>query len=345
MNQSKQQLKAFWTLLQREFWEHKVLWLWVPLILCGLDVLAVLFKSIFENVVFINLFLGPGMRIGNQKANFLSQLLQMMHTISILMVVYGTVAQFIYLYSAISKERESNNINFWRSLPPNDSYIIASKIRSALLVIPALMFAISFTVMLLITILGESAWLVFNLFNPRQDGWHFLWTYIIQLNIGSSLTFFVRNYFPITILCALWSLPLVCFLLLVQTYSKRVGSLIAVAIIVFCVNMEPRIFHTNYVENFTKVHLIGGTPLVYYLPTAYTESANDNGGDEDEQSSRDEANPTATSDSSATFIIKISPDESNGIPPLKSWSFAIGLLLSALFFTLTIYIRKRQAKF
>ncbi len=127
-------MKTLQALIRREILEHKNIWR-VPLILIGVALLAKLSLSIGNFAVDVNLpsQLEIDRTIESALDSVVAQALNVMNTL--IMWVMFIVAVF-YALACLFNERQDQSVLFWRSLPISDSLTVASKLITALIIIP-----------------------------------------------------------------------------------------------------------------------------------------------------------------------------------------------------------------
>lgn len=147
-------MHAFTWLLKREYWENRGGFWLAPLItsaiMFGLIVLSLITLEVFKSGVSANVNIGGGSVTG------LIEALQQENPQALPAVLNGFLAGFsqllqivlffvlfFYLLGALYDERKDRSILFWKSLPISDTSTVLSKVASALLVAPVLVFAIT----------------------------------------------------------------------------------------------------------------------------------------------------------------------------------------------------------
>ncbi|MCS6947973.1 MAG: hypothetical protein NZM12_10195, partial [Steroidobacteraceae bacterium] len=145
-------MNAFATLIRREFWEHRSLWL-APAIAAAIIVALTLLSSVHSRGFGITIDSGEidshaaaGARIDflagitpQQQATIFGVTLIL---ISIPILIAAGVAIFLYLADALYAERKDRSILFWKSLPVSDAATVWSKLVTALGAAPLLTWGI-----------------------------------------------------------------------------------------------------------------------------------------------------------------------------------------------------------
>jgi ABC-2 type transport system permease protein len=187
-------MNTFAWLIRREIWENRGIYV-APMIVGVLQILAALIGHIQIPAHRIAVATSHGLVEGRLGG------IAMFATgwfFGVVMIIYST----FYLVDALYGDRKDRSILFWKSLPITDSAVVLSKLVTALLVIPAIFFAIGdltglissgiLSVRLSGAALAPGIWLQFQV----------LWLYLI-------------------IAMALWYLPIAGWLLLVSAWARR----------------------------------------------------------------------------------------------------------------------------
>jgi hypothetical protein len=323
----KQNIKAFWTLLQREVWQNYKTWLLWTL-------------GIYASIVLLGITLDRSLMAKNS-ITFLGGLLE----------VIVLVAPFIlnilllgYLYYFVSKDHEHNNLSFWRSLPPDDGFALAAKLFTALITLPMLLTIFISLLWIIAAVLGGALVLIANLSASDQNLSTFFEFMKMLLNpsetkFPSLFTFLSKDlllYWPIR---ALWLAPLVCLFMLAQTIFKRNGSILVIAAFSSLSALEFNYLDSFYINSFVVEHVRYGAQS---SSIKGTQSSIDYMYENFKLRHEPESKRQAVKDAAEASWFSASE---RYVSKLHNWSFSVGLLLSALFFSLSVWIRKRRAKF
>jgi len=127
-------MKTLIALLKRELLEHKNLWR-IPVILIGIALLVKLSLSVGNLAVTIDLpeHLQLDRTIDSALDTVIANALNVMNTV-IMWVMFATA--IFYALACLYTERQDQSVLFWRSLPISDSLTVASKLITALVLIP-----------------------------------------------------------------------------------------------------------------------------------------------------------------------------------------------------------------
>lgn len=278
-------MKNLLWLIRREFWEHKVEFVWAPL------AVTILFLGLTIWWAVGRIFFGHGdglsiedMRVMREdiqdpvKLKVLIDVLQTgMFTLIGIQLTLTALVHFTYASNCLSSERRDRSVLFWKSLPASDLQTIAAKAFTASVLIPA----ISIGMLLLAVPLGTFivTWGAGNLDSAFVQNGHFS---AMLLEVIKTML----AYLPLQIL---WALPTVAWCMLISSMARDNPSLkafgfplIAIAVFLILAVMfgaesgdkvrEPVFGVEVYKAGFTAIlRLISGT-----LPLAWGYM-NDNG--------------------------------------------------------------------
>ena len=188
-------------LVVRELWEHHNLWR-VPLIMLALVVLA--------NLGFSGAASWLGLAPPEVSSKIIGTTLGSVG--SIVFFVFSFLVLF-YLVDCLYAERKDKSILFWRSLPVSDAQAVLAKLFVAAVVIPVIIW---------LTIIVSQ---VFTLTIQSVSGDNKAGLFSL-INLGV----YWRNLLLILLLTALWTLPLLTWLLFCSAWSKRTPLVAALSI-------------------------------------------------------------------------------------------------------------------
>jgi len=219
------------TLVKRELWEHRWLWL-APLVTAGILIVLIVFGVAMASSKFGG-FQGNwmqqaprgamGMRFG------LFGLATQLFSISALVVVF-------YLLDCLYAERKDRSILFWKSLPVSDFQTVLSKFALAMLILPLGTFLVA-TISYPIVYAISAAWLPG--YSELTGGWSFAeWLGAEGLVLGCLVA------------TMLWYAPLFAWFMLCSVVSSRSPYLMASLPIVVLGIGEGLLLHSGHVWRF-----------------------------------------------------------------------------------------------
>lgn len=244
------------TLVRREFWENRSLWI-VPAVAIGILTLLnlyMLFAVLVGHSQTVNTIDANGMHIHLDNlpdfANAdpadvmgLIRAFPLMLTMSLFNPMMQIVV-FFYLLDSLYAERRDRSILFWRSMPVSDTRTVLSKLATALIATTAITFVA--------TVAFELVMLVFGLIMGGIVGAH-LWVVLEH-----PLTF-LESWLTLAyalLAQALWFLPYYAWVMLASAWAKKVPFLWAVLTPLGVMFAEAWVFHTGHIAKLVFGHYL-----------------------------------------------------------------------------------------
>jgi ABC-2 type transport system permease protein len=219
------------TLVRREFWEHRYLWL-APAVIAALLALSPL---IGHGALQLPPFGAAESRVA------LSTLVQWGLWVPLCVVMAFCLSY--YLLDCLYAERKDRSILFWKSLPVSDALTVGSKVLVALAIVPLGVFVLALVTHLLFsTILnlrftiGNEPLLIFN---------------FVQW-LRTEVTLFL-----VLLLAVLWYAPWGAYLLGVSAFARRSPFLWATLPPVLAPLLERMVLGTHYLWSFINYRTYG----------------------------------------------------------------------------------------
>ena len=258
-------MRAWLSLLRREWWEHRSGFLWTPVATAALVILAsavaLTLASGADTHFSYNTQQQSGADSTSDAFEWRGNLLQMLDFSSWsapvlsqraaqfrsliaqpFVVGHFLVAVFVLL-GGLHDDRRDRSVLFWKSMPVSDLEAVASKLVFAVWVAPLLTIAGIVTAqigsLLLLTLLGPGA---------GVTGIEQAWQHAGLLNGGALL---VSGY----LVQGLWALPVYAWLLLVSAAVPRVPFVWALLAPAAGVVLEGLFFRTRVLSNEISAHL------------------------------------------------------------------------------------------
>ena len=223
-------MNTYPTLIRREFWEHRPLWI-APLavsasviLLTGVAAMQVSMPEISSKPTP---FTREGLLVGG-----------MASVIGIHLVVATIVIGF-YLLDCLYAERKDRSILFWKSLPVSDTNTVLSKFIVACVIVPLGVYLLAG-----VTGLIATAILQVRFHEITSEMWDL-----------SSWARMYSTYLLGLISCMLWFAPVIAYLMLVSAWARRSVLLWASLPPVVALLLEEYAFDTHYVATFLKYRL------------------------------------------------------------------------------------------
>jgi ABC-2 type transport system permease protein len=232
-------MKTMVTLVRREFWEHRSLWI-TPLATAAiLIVLAALGGSMDT---------GPGVQINinGQERAFLDQLTPERRSKVFGLIVGGLllpqliamlVVLSIYTLDCLYAERRDRSILFWKSLPVSDGQTVLSKFLTAIAAVPLLVYVVSLVTSVLC--LGVLLTRFFGTPFQALAQWDMsTWLHMQAILLAD------------TFVAALWYAPLVAALMLASAWARRSAYMWVTFVPLVAIFVERRSLGTSYIAHF-----------------------------------------------------------------------------------------------
>ena len=243
-------ITILFTMIRREIQEHKLAFIYAPfivaLVLClviisvylGLtDIQTTTFN--FSTELYDEEFQEDMLQATPEsKTAVIRSGLTVLGLPILLTVGFGLLA---YSLSTFADERKDRSLIFWRSLPVSDLTTVMSKLIFVVIVIPLLVVPNLFLLQL-ISLLSVSFYFVSN----DIVSFGYVWT-----------SYFISDWFRIIFSLwaqALWSLPILLWLMLAGTYFKKpvIGAIVPLVALVV---LEGIIFKANNIQEFIENRL------------------------------------------------------------------------------------------
>ena len=243
-------MTILFTMIRREIQEHKLAFIYAPfivaLVLClviisvylGLtDIQTTTFN--FSTELYDEEFQEDMLRATPEsKTAVIRAGLTVLGLPILLTVGFGLLA---YSLSTFADERKDRSLIFWRSLPVSDLTTVMSKLIFVVIIIPLLVVPNLFLLQL-ISLLSVSIYFVSN----DIVSFGYVWT-----------SYFISDWFRIIFSLwaqALWTLPILLWLMLAGTYFKKpvIGAIVPLVALVV---LEGIIFKANNIQEFIENRL------------------------------------------------------------------------------------------
>ena len=253
------------TLVRREFWENRSLWI-VPLVAIGiLTVLSLymLVAVLWGHSQSVNTIDMQGSRfyLDNLPDFAVADPMQVRGIIRAAPLVLSgflfdpmmQIVVFFYLLDSLYADRRDRSILFWRSMPVSDLRTVLAKLATAVIAVTGITFAA--------TIVFELILLVLELIMGGVLGVH-LWVVLEH-----PLTF-IESWVMLAygLLCqALWYLPFYGWVILASSWAKKTPFLWAVLTPLGVMFAEAWVFHTGHIAKLVFGHKLRWLPEAFNI--------------------------------------------------------------------------------
>jgi ABC-2 type transport system permease protein len=226
------------TLVRREFWEHRALWL-APVVVAALVAVCVAIGR-------IHIDLDDAERLGSSPLALLT-IIQLVLAVPLYIVILFVGSY--YLLDCLYAERKDRSILFWKSLPVSDGLTVCAKLLVGLVVAPFGVFALALAA-------------------------HAVYAAILETRVTFGAVPGILNWsarewlrteavmFLVTLFVVLWWAPIAGYLLLVSAWVRRAPILWATLPFVLGPVLEWVAFGTRHLLDFINYRVNG---ILYLL--------------------------------------------------------------------------------
>jgi len=314
-------MKRLSILLRREFWENKGAFRTTPLVIGGLYVVFLLMSIFTTAHIDSDLYtFREAVRVmADQPAELRGMVMYqgILGSSVFFTVVMGFVI-FFYLLGSLYDDRKDRSILFWKSLPASDTLTLASKLISAMVVIPTFFLLILIITHIIMAIIGSLMILGVD-GNP--------WTLFLGVvNPFKAWAMIAASWYAHSI----WALPIYGWLMLVSAFAPRVPLLFA--------TLPPLIFAVlqtwiDFLRTFTlKSNIVGVVgEWIFNTPAILTAEVHDGVGE-----IALGVPLTDDFDHAVTLV--------NMLDRLFSAQMLIGLVIAAVFLAAALWLRHRATE-
>ena len=250
------------TLIRREFWENRSLWM-VPAVVIGI-------LTVLSLYMLIAVLVGHSQTVNTVDANGIHFQIdnlpdfsnaapeQVVGFVRIVTLALGAMFSFImkivlffYLLDSLYADRRDRSILFWRSMPVSDTRTVLSKLATAMLTFTGISFAatIALELVLLVfmlimgSVLGVHPWSILTYPGTIVGSWLYLaYGLVVQ---------------------AIWFLPYLGWVMLASAWAKKTPFLWAVLVPLGLMGAEGWVFHTAHIARLVFRHSLDWLPLAF----------------------------------------------------------------------------------
>lgn len=200
------------TLIQREFWEHRVLWI-MPLVVSAVIVCIAAFARLgggVNNTPFGDFnWHSDGAPVADLHAIGVALASIRQAVLAAPLFIATAVMIWFYLLSSLYDERKDRSILFWKSLPVSDTATVLSKLLVAMVVVPLGVFVLWIVTHLLCTAVWDA-----RLALGLARGPPFTWSTVAWLKVNALVL-------TLVVMGSLWYAPVIAYLMLVSSFARR----------------------------------------------------------------------------------------------------------------------------
>jgi len=228
-------MRKMMTLINREFWEQRSVFFNVPIILA----------SIFAVVALVLLFLSMGhgvdsgtMQAELTRADIVEFIPSAFAAIASPFVIILWLIVFYYFLGSLYDDRKDGSVLFWQSMPISQTQTLASKLIAGLVLAPFC----TWVVVMVTQVFALCIVSIFLVIHPVM-AWTTLWD-------PSAILLSWLRIFAAMLVQGLWLLPLFAWCLLCSAFSKRAPALRALIPVILLVILEFLLLRWNVVYHF-----------------------------------------------------------------------------------------------
>ncbi len=251
---------VYWS-IRREFWENRYLY-----------IAPVAVSAVFLFGFLINSIHSPGQLrdlVALDSAHKHEHISGPFDISAALLMGTAILLSVFYCGEALHGERRDRSILFWKSLPVSDVTTVLVKASIPLLILPALVAAVTAVTNVLMLLLSCVVLLA------TGGSVAMLWAHlpIVQMSLLALYHLLTAH--------ALWPAPVYCWLLLVSGWARKATFLWAVLPIVAIGGLEKLAFNTTHFVNLVGSRFVGATapiastdvfptnPMIHITPAAF----------------------------------------------------------------------------
>jgi ABC-2 type transport system permease protein len=223
------------TLVRRELWEHRALWI------CPLVVAVLLALSAVIGQVHLDLDEVAQIATEHQRVALFTIV---QWALSVPLYLMMLIVLSFYLLDCLYAERKDRSILFWKSLPVSDGLTVVSKLLVALVVVPLGVFALALLVHLVFSAILAMRVAAGNL--PAVLSWNTFEWFRTEIAMLATL-----------VLAVAWYAPVAAYLLLVSAWARRSPFLWSCLPPVLAPILERIAFGTYYLAHFIRYRSVG----------------------------------------------------------------------------------------
>jgi ABC-2 type transport system permease protein len=240
-------MKALQVQIQREFWEHRGLWI-VPLTIAAVMLGA---ATVFGHIQFD--FNGPANHYDGPIPPPLVELVALGWAVPFYLA--AVIQSSAYLIDCLYAERRDRSILFWRSMPVTDARAVLVKLLVGLVLVPLGAFLIA-----AVTSLAGSAILVLRNHHIVINGQRIaqLWDTLAWLRMQAITLYGL-------LAAMLWYAPFAAYLMLASVWARRSPYIWALAPPLLLMLLEHMVFGTHYVSRIANGGFNELLHLAYHL--------------------------------------------------------------------------------
>ncbi|HEY3858951.1 MAG TPA: hypothetical protein VGM47_04990 [Gammaproteobacteria bacterium] len=258
-------LKVDKTLIRREFWENRSLWM-VPAVVAGILTVLSIYMLVAvlighsQTVNNVDLANGTHFQLDNlpdfrdADDDAVSMFVRMVtYGLAFLFNLLMQIVVFFYLLDSLYAERRDRSVLFWRSMPVSDMRSVLAKLGTALISVTAITFVI--------TVAFQLVLLVLFLIMGSVVGTH---PWALLAHPGAFASSWLLLAYGL-IVQAIWYLPFYGWYMLASSWAKKVPFLWAILVPAGVMFAELWVFHTGSFARMLLAYKLHWLQLAFNL--------------------------------------------------------------------------------
>lgn len=257
-------------LLKREVWEHKVSFVYLPIVVASLCAFFMIsgfgalqfggeaitiqadidyevgnVKETYDVDDTFDSFVGQGLREFSSRSSEAKEkaLNSVFLSVSAPLIVTLWLVMISYLVMSLYQDRKDRSILFWKSMPVSDFMTVISKVVTALIVAPAIYLLACMGLHLILLLVSSISAMSYDV-----PVWATLWAPANMLTRWAEMAI----YFVVV---GLWCLPFYAWLLMVSSRAKSVPMAWMIGLPLVLMLLELIFSKTTYIKDFIGQHI------------------------------------------------------------------------------------------
>ena len=228
----------FYALIKREVLEHTTLFVFAPLVLAALILLAAVWVMSLAPSESITMLIDYAAKLFDGLSP--TEMAPIFMILALPFMIILLVCATVYALSTLYQDRKDSSVLFWHSMPVSNLQTVVSKVVAIVAIAPAFYVAILFALYLVfavwLAILGASEGIA-----VAGLGYMFMAAVVSLLLVYLS-----------SVLAGLWLLPTLGWVMLFSAYARRAPAMWALGVFAALLFLEDFIFGSQFLVNWIE---------------------------------------------------------------------------------------------
>ena len=228
----------FYALLKREVLEHTTLFVFAPLVLASLILLAAAWVMSLAPSESVSMVIDYAAKLFDGLSP--TEMAPIFMILALPFMIILLICSLVYVVNTLFQDRKDFSVLFWHSMPVSNFQTVLSKVVAVVAVAPAFYVLILFALYLIfavwLSILGASAGVA-----VAGLGYMFMAAVVSLLLVYLS-----------SVLAGLWLLPTLGWLMLFSAYARRAPAMWALGVFMAMLFLEDFIFGSQFLLNWIE---------------------------------------------------------------------------------------------